>query len=122
MFGAALTTDPTFNEFFRLINIDQTDSRITIEARGSSGEAGFPTYEGVSLEFAFPDHIAGLPTGDDNGGNFTDVTVSPAASTAPPVATVMLEFVTRERRYVPFDVANPNATGCLLYTSPSPRD
>ena len=111
MFGAALTTDPTFNEFFRLINIDQTDSRITIEARGSSGEAGFPTYEGVSLEFAFPDHIAGLPTGDDNGGNFTDVTVSPAASTVTTGGAVMLEFVTRERRYVPFDVANPNATG-----------
>ena len=111
MFGAALTTDPTFNEFFRLINVDQTNSRITIEARGSSGEAGFPTYEGVSLEFAFPDHIAGLPTGDDNGGNFTAVTVSPSASTVTTGGAVMLEFVTRERRYVPFDVANPNATG-----------
>ena len=75
---------------------------------------GFPTFGGVSIEFAFPD-VPGQGTmadSDTNGGNFTDLMVrSNVDTTVTQADAVVMNFTVRERDYIPFDPMNPTTTG-----------
>ena len=115
-FRAALVSDPDFNQSFRVVEADLTDDRLIVEAAESSGENGFPTYDGLSLEFNFPDldmdNMLETPA-DSNGGDFgeTALTINAAASTVTTGGAVTFEALVTEREYVPFNSASPNTTG-----------
>ena len=110
MFIAALRANPTFAQFFRVDNDPDIPGNLIIEAGGSSGVSGYPTFQGLLIEFAFPDIIANL-TDETNGGNI-GVIPTPSGGTAVSAGgAVMFEAVTRERAYVPFDSASPSTTG-----------
>ena len=112
LFRATLLANTTFNQFFRVLNEDTTDNTFTIEALQDSGDMGFPTYDGIMVEFFFPD-IDGDGAADDNGGDFSDsaVNITAAPSSSEGAGAVTFEANTREREYTPFDSANPSTTG-----------
>ena len=109
MFIAALRANPTFAQFFRVDNDPDIPGNLIIEAGGSSGVSGYPSFRGLLIEFAFPDIIANL-TDETNGGTI-GVIPTPSGGTAVSAGgAVMFEAVTRERAYVPFDSASPSTT------------
>ena len=114
-FADALTANATFNQFFRVVNTDPNDSDITIEPLQSSGTSGFPTYSGVMTEVSFPSF-------GDQGGMFEDpaLQINPSGgSVVTAGGTVVFEFTTTEREYLPFDPMLPDTTGRYAITPSS---
>ena len=115
IFRNTLTANPIFNQFFRTVEEDASNNRIAIEALRSSGDAGFPTYSGLSIEFAHPNlnnNIANPPS-NSNGGDIgaSALTINAASSTIVASGAVTVDAFVRERVFVPFDSSNPTTTG-----------
>ena len=113
MVQESLEADSGFTTYFETQKLDVTDGNLIIEAREDSGVGTFPTYDGVSIEFSFPDLNNALNSPEDtNGGNITDL--GQAVNPNPGVAqggSLLIGLEVRERSYLPFDEENPTTTG-----------
>ena len=110
LFQSALRSSTAFNEFFNTRDVADDANSLIIEARGSSGVNGFPTYRGVSFELGFPD-INPMQADETNGGDISAMalTVAPAESSLTTEGAVVFQATVTENQYVPFsadDVAN----------------
>ena len=117
-----LNENADFARFFTARDTNVADGAFIIEPLDDSGQNGYPTYEGVTIEISFPplNNPNNMPV-NTNGGNISDFFDIPNPNTdLRQNNAVVFEFQTRERPYVPFDPMNPDTTGRYVDDPNSP--